>query len=206
MNLKEYVWIFPSAINSKTCDEIVEYGLQKTLEVARTGDGKNNDTPENSSKKRKSEVTWLDDRWLYDLIQPYVSEANVEAGWNFQWDYSEKIQFTKYGNNQHYGWHTDSFAEKYEDGKDKNFTGKIRKLSCTVNLSDPKSYEGGDFEIDLRNSVDYELTPSSILRLNTGKPKGSIIVFPSFVWHRVLPVTKGVRYSLVCWNIGWPFV
>lgn len=206
MNLKEYVWIFPSVIHSKTCDEIIEYGLQKTLELARTGNGKNNDTPENSSKKRKSEVTWLDDKWLYDLIHPYINQANIEAGWNFQWDYSESIQFTKYGNNQHYGWHTDSFPEKYGEEKDKNYAGKIRKLSCTVNLSDPKDYEGGDFEIDLRNSIDYETTPSSILKLNIGKPKGSIIVFPSFVWHRVLPVTKGVRYSLVCWNIGWPFV
>ena len=36
-------------------------------------------------------------------------------------------------------------------------------------------------------------------------PKGSVIVFPSFVWHRVKPVTKGVRYSLVMWNLGYPF-
>ena len=36
-------------------------------------------------------------------------------------------------------------------------------------------------------------------------PKGSIIVFPSFVWHRVKPVTKGTRYSLVMWNLGYPF-
>ena len=36
-------------------------------------------------------------------------------------------------------------------------------------------------------------------------PKGSIIVFPSFLWHRVKPVTKGVRYSLVVWNLGYPF-
>lgn len=205
MNLKEYVWIFQSAINDKTCDEIIEYGLQKSLEVARTGDGKKNDTPENSYIKRKSEVAWLNDLWLYNLIHPYINQANVNAGWNFQWDYSEKIQFTKYGNNQHYSWHTDSFSEMYKN-LDENYNGKIRKLSCSVNLSDPKSYEGGDFQIDLRNSIDYETTPSSILKLDVGKARGSIIVFPSFVWHRVLPVTKGVRYSLVCWNLGWPFV
>ena len=36
-------------------------------------------------------------------------------------------------------------------------------------------------------------------------PKGSLVVFPSFVWHRVCPVKKGSRYSLVIWNLGWPF-
>jgi len=34
---------------------------------------------------------------------------------------------------------------------------------------------------------------------------GSVIIFPSFVWHRVKPVTKGIRHSLVCWNLGYPF-
>ena len=37
------------------------------------------------------------------------------------------------------------------------------------------------------------------------RPQGSVIVFPSFVWHRVTPVTKGTRYSLVLWTCGQPF-
>ena len=51
----------------------------------------------------------------------------------------------------------------------------------------------------MRDENKHVLTVKEIL------PKGSIVVFPSFVWHRVQPVTKGTRYSLVIWNLGYPF-
>ena len=81
--------------------------------------------------------------------------------------------------------------------------GKVRKLSVTLTLSDPKEYKGGDLEFDFRN-----LEPDKPTKTNRCKgilPKGSLIVFPGFVWHRVRPVKKGTRYSLVVWNLGWPF-
>ncbi len=69
-------------------------------------------------------------------------------------------------------------------------------------MSDPKDYTGGELEFKFINN-------------NTGKPyteickeilpRGSIVVFPSHAWHRVKPVKKGTRYSLVMWNLGWPF-
>ena len=73
----------------------------------------------------------------------------------------------------------------------------------TVSLSDPKDYKGGELEFDFRNK-DPDKKPS-IQKCTEILPKGSLVVFPSFVWHRVCPVKKGSRYSLVIWNLGYPF-
>ena len=81
--------------------------------------------------------------------------------------------------------------------------GKIRKLSVTVSLTDPKEYKGGELEFDFRDK-DPDKKPN-IRACTEILPKGSLVVFPSFVWHRVKPVTKGVRHSLVIWNLGYPF-
>ena len=71
-----------------------------------------------------------------------------------------------------------------------------------MSLADGNEYEGGDLEFDLRNRGDSQ---SVIQTSKEARVKGSVIVFPSFVWHRVAPVTKGTRYSLVIWNLGFPF-
>ena len=90
-----------------------------------------------------------------------------------------------------------------ETETNKNTLGKIRKLSATVSLSDSKEYSGGDLEFDFRNINPDKGHNRKICK--EIKPKGSIVVFPSHVWHRVTPVTKGTRYSLVIWNLGYPF-
>ena len=76
----------------------------------------------------------------------------------------------------------------------------------TLRLTDGSEYEGGELEFDFRN-YDPPLRDES-KHLRQAKEilsKGSIIVFPSFVWHRVKPVRKGTRYSLVMWCLGYPF-
>jgi PKHD-type hydroxylase len=181
---------------------------------------------------RDSNVSWLDDAWLYQIIWPFVHAANKEANWNFDWDATEHLQFTKYAPNQFYGWHADSSPEAYKpfdpatdellkdtagnvmydtDGmpipKDSSRTahshlvGRIRKLSVTVSLSDPSTYKGGNLRFDLgphRKTGRYHLCTEI-------RPRGSIIVFPSHLYHCVTPVTKGTRYSLVAWNVGVPW-
>ncbi len=143
----------------------------------------------------------MNDKWIYKEIQPYVHMANKNAGWNFDWDWSESCQFTIYKKGQYYDWHCDSWDKAYvEEGPTK---GKIRKLSVTVSLTDPKEYKGGELEFDFRN-LDPNKKPN-IRACTEILPKGSLVVFPSFVWHRVKPVTKGVRHSLVIWNLGYPF-
>jgi PKHD-type hydroxylase len=153
-------------------------------------------------QKRDSNITFLNDKWIYKEIQPFIHEANRLAGWNFDWDFSETCQFTKYKLNQFYDWHCDSWPDPYENKNDLNMHGKIRKLSVTCSLSAPEDYEGGELEFDFRNN---DPDKSTIRKCAEIKPRGSIVVFPSHVWHRVKPVTKGTRYSLVIWNLGYPF-
>ena len=147
-------------------------------------------------------MVFLDDIWIYKELHPFVAEENQQAGWNFEWDSSEACQFTKYKHNQYYDWHLDSWKEPYNEPNNIRH-GKVRKLSMTCQLTDSSEYEGGELEFDFRNRH-----PSK--KRNTYKcteilSKGSIVVFPSFVWHRVKPVTAGTRYSLVVWHLGRPF-
>jgi len=153
-------------------------------------------------KKRDSNVVWISDRWVYKEIQPYVHQANANAGWNFDWDYSESCQFTKYKKGQYYDWHCDSWDQPYNVPNTPSY-GKIRKLSVTVTLSDPKNYKGGELEFDFRNKDVGK--KNNIHKCTEILPKGSLVVFPSFVWHRVCPVKSGERNSLVIWNLGWPY-
>ena len=212
MNLKYYYWYFHSVISPKLCDDIIKH-CSSNLKAAKIGgEADENDKPDRwwtegktIEKKRKSQVAFFDDRWIYKEIQPYVPLANNLAGWNFDWDWTEQAQFTKYGLNEHYGWHCDSYSEPYQDVP-QGMIGKIRKLSVTVSLTDPEDYEGGDLEFDFRNNHDYDFTKTDNKEIcKKAKVRGSIIVFPSFVWHRVTPVTSGTRYSMVMWNLGAPW-
>ena len=215
MNLEYYYWYFQSVIPPKICDDIIEYGKSQQEQIALTGgydpEKVSEDDIKDVSKKRKSNIVWMNDTWIYKEIHPYIHEANEKAGWNFDWDWSESCQFTKYGVGQYYGWHCDSWEKPYSrpplaDGTRPIDHGKIRKLSVTISLSHPDEYVGGNLELDFRNQVDWDRNKKAAIHSCDGiRPRGSIIVFPSFVWHRVAPVTKGTRYSLVIWNLGYPF-
>ena len=207
MNLKNHYWYFTSVLSPKFCNEIIEYGKRNQEEFARTGGFREKDLSKDQvkqiKKKRNSNIVWMNDQWIYKEILPYVHTANRNAGWNFNWDFSESCQFTKYGPGQYYGWHCDSWNEPYADKDNPDTFGKIRKLSVTCSLSDPSEYTGGELEFNFND-------PEKTKKQNMRKcieilPKGSICVFPSFVWHRVCPVKKGTRYSLVIWNLGESF-
>jgi PKHD-type hydroxylase len=211
MNLQNYYYYFKSALTPRFCDELVKYGTHQQEQLAIIGEhlekinkGKSlsDEDIKDLKKKRDSNIVWLNDRWIYKEIQPYIHQANKLAGWNFDWDFSESCQFTKYKLNQFYDWHCDSWDTSYSDSKDINTFGKIRKLSVTCSLSDPKDYKGGELEFDFRN---LDPDKPSIRKCAEIRERGSIVVFPSHVWHRVKPVTKGTRYSLVIWNLGYPF-
>lgn len=204
MNLSYYYWYFPSVLTPRFCDELIQYGSSKEDQLALTGKFKHGNLNEQNIKdlkqKRDSNVAWLTDSWIYKEIMPYVENANKLAGWNFQLSSSEACQFTKYKLNQYYDWHCDSWERPYNEPNDPKVHNKIRKLSVTCSLSDYKDYQGGELEFDLRN-LDPD-KPRNVLKCTEILPRGSIVVFPSFVWHRVKAVTKGTRYSLVIWNLG----
>jgi len=211
MNLNNYYWYFTKVLSDKFCNDVIKTGLSQNKKLALTG--KYSTTKKNKNKLSKEEVndlkkvrdsnvSWLDDLWIYKEIQPYIHIANRNSGWNFEWDYSESCQFTIYNKKQHYDWHCDSWDHPYNNPENKNTHGKIRKLSVSISLTDPKDYEGGELEFDFKNNVENKDTIKVCKEI---QPKGSIVVFPSFVWHRVKPVTKGTRHSLVIWNLGYPF-
>jgi PKHD-type hydroxylase len=211
MQLQNYYYYFKNALTPRFCDELVQYGIHQQEQLGLTGgqvekitDGKSLSEKDikDLKKKRDSNIVWLNDRWIYKEIQPFIHEANRLAGWNFDWDFSESCQFTKYKLNQFYDWHCDSWDAPYADPNNKNTYGKIRKLSVTCSLSDPKDYKGGELEFDFRN---MDPNKSNTKKCEEIRERGSIVVFPSHVWHRVKPVTKGTRYSLVIWNLGYPF-
>ena len=209
MNLTNYYYYFKSALPPRLCDDIIQYALSKPEMLAKTGDygdkELNDDEILDLQKTRHSNVVWLDDNWIYKEIHPFIHEANKRAGWNFDWIRSESCQFTKYKLNQYYDWHCDSFKKPF-DKPGSPLHGMIRKISVTCQLTDGSEYKGGELQFDtrsyapnIRDEDKHVITSKEILS------KGSIIIFPSDVWHRVKPVTEGTRYSLVLWNIGYPF-
>jgi PKHD-type hydroxylase len=135
---------------------------------------------------RKSSIKWINhdeySAWLYDKIIDLAMKAN-----NKLWDFNlhsviDSIQYTEYyDDGGHYDWHVDIGPHSINH----------RKISITVQLSDPEEYEGGDFE--LWTGGEFKTLPKS---------KGDVILFPSFLMHRITPITKGTRKSLVLWIGG----
>ena len=207
MNLLNHYWYFSNALTPRFCDEVLQYGKKHQEQLARTGgfekEKLSKEEIKNIKKKRDSHIVWMNDKWIYKEILPYVIEANKNAGWNFDFDWSESCQFTKYSPGQYYGWHCDSFEVPYNKPNSLEMHGKIRKLSVTCSLSHPSEYEGGELEYNF-NDPEKSKT-QNIKNCLEILPLGSIVVFPSFVWHRVCPVKQGTRYSLVVWNIGYPY-
>ena len=202
MNFLDHTYFaYPRGVTKKICNEIIQYGEGKIIHDSSTmgediprEESKRNKTLKEIRKVRNSQTSWLKTFWIYKEIRPFIWAANKQARWNLDYDAVQHFQFTKYEGNkkQHYTWHSDN-------GIPQGTRNRVRKLSTTVMLSDPKDFEGGDLEF-------YNYSPpgkkNKILKTTEIKAQGTIITFPSFVIHRVLPVTKGTRYSLVVWHIG----
>lgn len=209
MNLEHYYWYFKSALTPEQCNKIIDLGIKTKSDLGTVGGIKIKNYKKISKEEknqlikiRKSNVAWLEDKWLYELITPYVTIANKNANWNFQVDWFENIQFTIYKKSQFYDWHQDCWDKPYEM-PNPNYNGKIRKISATIQLSDPKDYKGGELVFDFRNKTNKS---SNILKPKELLPQGTIVVFPSHIYHKVTPVTKGTRYSLVLWSLGNPWI
>ena len=135
---------------------------------------------------RKSEIKWIhpDDKslWVYERITQYAQQVNNEL-WKFNlYSIIDSIQYTVYyEGGGHYDWHIDIGPNLINH----------RKISITIQLSDPDDYEGGDLEI---------WTGGEFKTIE--RKQGCAILFPSFLMHRVTPVTKGIRKSLVLWLGG----
>ena len=191
MYLENYLHCVSDKLPVNFCDEVINFSLEKSQQIARVGSmSKDKMHKKEGRKVRNSHVVWLNEPWIYKELWPFVSEANKEAKWNFNLTHLENLQFTKYVGslNQHYNWHTDC-------GKGSH---AYRKLSFVIQLSDPKTYAGGQFLIN----PERRWSKDNICFNNSWENTGSILFFPSFLEHTVTPVILGTRYSLVGWLRG----
>ena len=143
-------------------------------------DAKTNDSSGHTA--RISEIRWINDRPTLDRFLEYTKLVNKEAGWNFQIDGIEPLQYTEYGAGGEYGWHIDQHTKPYADNR-------IRKISFSLLLND--DYEGGDFQCWYGGQNGF---------INLPREKGDVLMFPSFFMHRVTPIKSGERKALVFWT------
>ena len=179
INQTNYYW-FENGFTIQEIDTIVNGSLEYEFQKAIIMDEGNTD------KFRKSNIKWLpfDSKWewVIDKIMSQVTEANKTI-WNFDLkSIIDNIQYTEYeGNGGHYDWHLDIGPGSISH----------RKISITIQLSDPEEYVGGDLQI--MTGSEYTTVP---------RGKGTVVIFPSFLLHRVVPLTSGNRKSLVLWVGG----
>lgn len=207
-----WYWGYPGALWPEQTMRLREI-CDQHQEVVATTEGSTAENPDTLIRNNK--VAWIDNEEVYDFARGFVHNANKSAGWNMNITAIEPAQYTIYygDNNNHYSWHTDTIindqALKQKEGI---LAGTIRKISCIIQLSDPNEYEGGDFQLLSGVSREYlekgkDVFDVEPIKLDESlKDKGSALVFPSFTYHRVLPVTKGIRRSLVFWFRGPPWV
>jgi PKHD-type hydroxylase len=172
----------------KQCQMIVDAGHQQKLEEAKVGGGAGG---KHDTKKRVTTISWIPFAKMPDMYKQIENQISIVNLNHFMFDgvtLTEPAQFTEYPKGGFYDWHMDLNAFGQEG------QNPIRKISMTLLLSDPKDFTGGDL---LFSEMDNE------------KPlplkQGQAIFFASFLRHKVAPVKKGIRRSMVMWFGGTPF-
>ena len=182
--------MWEAGIDEESVRLINEYASTLKEEIALTGDSTGGGAV---ADIRRSKVRWLPTRAegtskILPMLSALFTQANNNA-FGVDWHTLEEIQHTLYEaeDKGHYCVHHDVFFDAP--------VMKHRKLSMTVQLSDSEDYEGGDFEF---HSSYAPIAPDPVAL----RKKGTVLIFPSFFLHRVTPVTKGERKSLVAWADG----
>jgi PKHD-type hydroxylase len=178
MNCDPQYWFWKAEIPDSVCDAIITEGLKLTANAAVVGTG--SDSRVDPAIRESKTAFFPSNSWVAGITAQYMNMANISA-WKFDITEAQSPQFTIYDQNEFYEFHTDD--DFLKDG--------MRKLSVVISITDPTTYEGGEFE--------FENCVPEI------RSRGSVMVFPSFLRHRVKPVTSGTRYSLVNWFIGPQF-
>lgn len=183
--IRDLYQIWPGALAAEQITAIHDLAMQQPAQPARIF------APDEARDQiRSSSIRWLEADWVRNMLWGYVDRANrgdgipASDGFNIAVDNGAEIQFTEYHASAqgHYDWHHD--VNWNEQG------AADRKISVTVQLSPADGYVGGDFEFD-------EITTNADFRA-----LGTVLVFPSYLRHRVTPVTAGTRQSLVAWFSG----
>lgn len=182
-NINLYAY-WDNLFTKEECEEIIKIAKNKGLKKGQTGRKNENTT---NSNIRLSDICWLYNsdnvEWVLRRLTDIIMDLNKRY---FEFDIfgMEGLQFSSYK----------APSDKFGRHTDRSFNFPIRKLSVSVQLSDPNDYEGGDLIL-------YETEKGTKMK----KKQGDLIIFPSFVLHEVTPVTKGERNSLVSWVTGKQF-
>jgi PKHD-type hydroxylase len=177
-------------------NQLISIGESLPMIKATVGHGDGDDDKRIRSIRR-SHTSWIAENqapWLYEKLGYIIQQLNGQFYDYDLWGFHEDMQFTTYTaeDKGFYDWHQDSMGPSIDENNvDKRLP---RKFSLTLQLSDPDEYKGGDLLI--KTSQKPMVAP---------KAKGQIVAFPSFMLHKVAPVTKGVRKSLVVWVTGPAF-
>ena len=168
------------------CQMIIDAGRRQSPQKASVGNGKPGGGVD--TKKRTTTISWLpfdEMKPMYNDIDKFIQRANLNHFGFEDIKITEQAQFTEYPKGGFYDWHMDcDVAMAHEP--------PVRKISMTLLLSPEHQFEGGDLEL---------MAPGKRAKLK----QGHAIIFASFLNHRVAPVTRGVRQSLVMWFGGKPF-
>ena len=167
------------AFTKEECNKIIKIAKNKGLIKGTTN---------NKSDARSSQISWLyssdDLNWVFRRITDIVLNLNDRF---FQFDLhglNEGLQFTNYK----------APSDKYDKHIDRSLDFTIRKLSLSIQLTNPKEYKGGELFL-------YEDEKGTEMK----KEQGTLILFPSYILHEVKPIIKGERNSLVSWVTGKQF-
>ncbi len=158
------------------------WSMEKEAKATVSGDSPYNED------LRKSSVVFLEPdpktHWIYERIAALGTQTNAQRYGLELNGFLQSLQLTRYQKDDFFEWHMDFHAGEISH----------RKLSVTVQLSDEDEYEGGDLQFQINHKAQ-----------SVSRKKGTVVIFPSFMLHRVTPITSGTRYSIVGWISGPPF-
>ena len=168
------------------CRQIIECGRRQPPQKAQVGMNK----PEGGvdTKKRVTTISWIpfkEMEAMYVDLNKFIQKANENHFGFGDIRITENAQFTEYPEGGFYDWHMDCDTNMSHEPP-------VRKISMTLLLNDPSEFEGGHLELG---------GPGKFGELK----QGHAICFASFINHRVQPVKRGLRQSLVVWFGGKPF-
>jgi len=168
------------------CQKIIDAGRRQKPQQAQVGINKPGGGVD--TKKRTTTISWLpfdEMRPMYEDLNNFIQKANRNHFGFEDIQITEQAQFTEYPEGGFYDWHIDTDINMQHEPP-------VRKISMTLLLSPESEFEGGDLEL---------MSEGKIAKIK----QGHAIFFASFVRHRVKPVIRGRRQSLVMWFGGTPF-
>lgn len=178
------LWVaYADAFSEAECARLVSLVAERPYKDAGLVEGRSEESV------RRTHIHWLAEdestAWVYGRLAAIVARANREAFHFALTGFDEDAQIGRYGEGHFYDWHIDRGGRG---------AGAHRKLTVAVQLSEPGSYDGGDLELNPNGHI-----------VAAPRAQGTAVVFPAYTLHRVAPISRGVRHSLVIWTHGPAF-